>query len=361
MKRLAIVVGVAAMAAMHLCAKPGLLDSARAGIDGLFGAKFGDRLSASAAVIPSGDGTVLSPLDPKEPEFVFQEYFASAFPQTRVIVGFIGVDIFEDDELDKCNAAYNRCKAAIEKRFGKKMGNFPTPESNLVSSQTVLKNCGAELAGSRFFMLQAIKNDSGGYILRFIALDLKATKEVVAQYQQVAKSQPQLDGLFGRKLGARAPASNDEVALAGGMRIQQFEPEKRFLDFSVYGITILPQSRKICGVFAVSDFEDRFSATECFSRACSLLEKKFGQQMTDASANFDSTKPDDDGEQIFKCSAMCFMKSLRFIEVHCLKDVDDDVFRVRISAYDQSLRDALESEKRRTGVESADKDALDAL
>ena len=58
---------------------------------------------------------------------------------------------------------------------------------------------------------------------------------------------------------------------------------------------------------------------------------------------------------------MPFPNSMRFIEVHCLRDVDDKVFQVRIKAYDQSLLDALDSEMKLLKREKDDEAALDAL
>jgi hypothetical protein len=367
MKKLLLIVGLAVMAGVPLLAKQSFLDSLRASsqvvrLDGLFGVKFGDRIPSDATVIPSGDGTLMSPLDPTEPELVFQGYFAMLIPQTRVVVGLVGVDEYADNEHAKCNAAFAKCKKAIEARFEKKMKSLPPTDSGVGDSLTVLENCALELADNRFLFLQTLKGNSGGYIFRFIAMDPKAAREAVEQHQRTVKSVPPLDGLFGRSLGVKAAVSEDEETMAGGMRVQTFVPDKKFLDFTCYGLQILPQSRKVSGIFAWNDYEERYQATECFTKVCQLVERKFGLKFTDVSSNFDSTQPDEDGEQMLKCAVMSFPNSLRFVEVHCFRDVDDNVFRIRISAYDQSLLDALESEnKKAKKPEQSDESALDAL
>ena len=226
--------------------------------------------------------------------------------------------------------------------------------------QTVLLNCGLELANKKFMMLQTIKNDPGGYTVRLIFLDIKAIQEPVEKAIKEADSLPALEGLFGKKLAARVRVSADEAVMANGMYLQCFEPEKKFLDFNLYALHILPQSRKICEIVAINDFKDRFSATACYAKVCQLMDKKFGRKMTDASSNFDSTKPDADGEQMIKCAVIVFPNSKRGIEVHCLWDVDDKVFRVRITASDLLLLNALESEKRGANKD-LDAKALDAL
>ncbi len=348
------------MASFPAFAKSSLSDIHNPRLDGLFGYKFGDRMPENAAVLPSGDGTLLASIEPKHPEFPFQQYFACLLPQTRVIVGFTAADNFQDDEFVLCNAAYVRCKGAIEARYDKKMRYFSPGKSGLTGQQTVLLNCGLEFADKKFMMLQTIKNDPGGYILRLIVLDIKAIEEPMEKMKQKMSSLPALEGLFGQKLAARVPFSADETVLANGLCLQLFEPEKKFLDFNVYALHILPRSRKTCEILAVKDFDDRFSAIACHAKVCRLLEKKFGLKMTDAIANFDSTKPDADGEQMIKCAVIVFGESKRGIEVHCFWDVDDKTFRVRIVAIDILLVSALESE-----VKSANKDsdakAIDAL
>ena len=362
MKKLVSVVVLAAMTSVSSFAESQLFKRRTVSrFDGLFGAKFGERMPSNAAVIPAGDGTLVSELEPKEPEFVFQDYFASLLPQTHVIVGFIGVDTFKANELVKCNEAYDRCKKAVEARFGKKMTVIPPTESGVGEAQTVLRNCIVEVTNDRAVMLQSLKEASGGYLFRLFAFDAKAARTTIKQHEMAEKSIPPLEGLFGRQLGEKVPVSADETSLAEGWHFQTFEPEKKFLDFNIYAVMILPRSRKVGMVVAVQDFNERFLASECFKRVCQLLEKKFNQKMTDTSSNFSSTKPDADGEQIFKATTMSFPHSLRFIEVHCLRDVDDKVFRVRITASDQSLISALDSEKKALEREKSDKAALDAL
>ena len=362
MKKVVSIVAMAVMAGVSSFAELPLFPMQKeVGFDGLFGVKFGERMPSNVAVTPSPDGTLLTQLEPKDPEFVFQEYYACLLPQTYVVVGFAAADTFKDGELDKCNEAYGRCRKAVEKRFGKKMDVIPPTESVTGEAQTTLRNCVVEVSKGRMVILQTIKNASGGYLMRLIALDLKASKAAVSQSKVAAKSIPPLEGLFGRRLGEKVSVSKDEESLAEGWRIQSFEPEKKFLDFEIYAVMILPKSRRTGLVFTVKNFDERFEASECFTRVCQLLEKKFKQKMTDVSSNFDGTKPDEDGEQIFKASAMPFPNSMRFIEVHCLKDVDDKVFRVRIKAYDQSLLDALDSEMKLLKREKDDEAALDAL
>ncbi len=360
MKRLVLLASLAVMATVPAFAKSNLFDDPDPKPGELFGYKFGDRMPANAAVLPSGDGMLLSQIDPKHPEFFFQQYFVCLLPETRVIVGFSAADTFQDDEFAKCNIAYVRCKKAIETHFGKKMKSFPPSKAGLTDQQTVLQNCGVELADKKFMMLQTIKNEPGGYIVRMIFLDIKAIQKPVEKAIKEADSLPALEGLFGRKLAARVPVSADEELLANGMYLQLFEPEKKFLDFNVYALHILPRSRKICEIVAITDFADRHSAIACHAEVCRLLEKKFGRKITDASSNFDTTKPDADGEQMIKCSVIVFPNAKRGIEAHCLWDVDDKVFRVRIAAIDILLLNAVESEKRETNKNS-DAKALDAL
>ena len=360
MKKIVLIIGFAALASVPSFAKTSLLGFFDSRLDGLFGYKFGDRLPSNIATIPSGDGTLLAPIDPKKPEFAFQEYFVCVVPQTRVIVGFAAADTFADDEIESCKKAFARSKRVIEDRFGRKLVKLPSAKKELIHSQSVIQEYGLELADKRWVMLQIVKNNPGNYILRFIALNMNTAEGVVEHYMQEVKSLPPLDGLFGKRLGAQIPISDGETVLANGLSLQIFEPDKKFLDFSLYALQILPRSRKVCGILAVKDFEDRFSATECYTKVCRLLEMKFGQKLTDASSNFDSTKPDGDGEQMIKCAVLVFPSSLRFIEVHCFKDVDEKVFRVRILANDQALVSALESEKKAKDRDS-DAKALDAL
>ena len=95
--------------------------------DGLFGFKFGDRLVVGTdhTVIPAGDGTLLATIEPKKPEFIFQQYFLSLIPKTNVIIGFSGVSTFESGEKSKCDKEYDSCRETIEKYFKIKMrSNF---------------------------------------------------------------------------------------------------------------------------------------------------------------------------------------------------------------------------------------------
>lgn len=362
MKKRALIVGLAFLAGVPLFAESSFEDRFGTRLNGLFGAKFGDRVPSSAPVIPSGDGTLLTPLDPKRPEFSFQGYFAYILPQTRAIVGFCGADVFSGNEEDKCNEAYARKRKAIEDRFNKKMRTFPPSKSGVGNSMSVLCNCGVELPGPLWAMLQVTKDISGEYSLRFIALDIKACRGAVEDSRERAKNLPPLNSLFGRTLGETVAVSENEMTLANGMCIQVFEPEKKFLDFETYVVHVLPKSRKISAIVAVNNFKDRFDASECFTKVCQLLEIKFGQKLTDTSGQFDASKPDEDGELTIKAFVMSFPESSRFIEVDLLKDVDENVFRIRISASDLLLAGALESEKRSTtGRKSDDAAALDAL
>ncbi len=362
MKKRALIVGLAFLAGVPLFAETSLRDHFGTRPNGFFGAKFGERVPASAPVVPSGDGTLLTPLDPKQPEFSFQEYYAYILPQTRAIVGFCGADVFNGDEEDKCNEAYARKRKVIEARYNKKMITLPPVKSGVGDSMSVLRNCGVNLPGGRLVALQVTKDISGDYTLRFIALDIKACRGTVEDSRERAKTLPPLNGLFGRRLGETVAVSDEEVTLANGMCIQAFEPEKKFLDFEIYVLHVLPKSRKINAIVAVNNFKDRFDANECFTKVCQLLEIKFGQKLTDASSQFDASKPDEDGELMIKACVMSFPGSSRFIEVDFLKDVDENVFRVRISASDLLLAGALESEMRSTTRrKSDDAAALDAL
>ena len=121
MKKVVSIVAMAVMAGVSSFAELPLFPMQKeVGFDGLFGVKFGERMPSNVAVTPSPDGTLLTQLEPKDPEFVFQEYYACLLPQTYVVVGFAAADTFKDGELDKCNEAYGRCRKAVEKRFGKK-------------------------------------------------------------------------------------------------------------------------------------------------------------------------------------------------------------------------------------------------
>lgn len=360
MKNLALLVSLAIMAVPSF-SEAGLQDYFNVHLDGLFGYKFGDRVPSTMAVIPSGDGLLLAQAEPKEPEFAFQEYFVIILPQTRVVVGFCAANTYKDDERERCDNAYSRYQTAVQSRFKKKMTTIPPTESGTGDSQSVIKNCIVELADSRFVMLQMLKNNPGGYLLRLTAVDAKRARGPVKQHERRVESVTPLDGLFGRKLGEKVPVSDDETTVANGLCLQVFSPPKQFLDFNIYVLQILPQSRKTLGIVAIKEYTERFPATECYAKVCQLLERKFGLKMTDASSNFDATKPDADGELMIKVAVMSFPNSLRFIEVHCLKDIDDNVFRVRILATDQALANALEAEKKALDLEKSDAKALDAL
>ncbi|MBO7687614.1 MAG: hypothetical protein J6V72_14575 [Kiritimatiellae bacterium] len=361
MKRLALIAGLAVMASFPAFAKSSLPDTHNPRLDELFGYKFGDRMPENAPVSPSGDGTLLATIKPKHPEFPFQQYFAYLLPQTHVIVGFAAADTFQDDEFTQCHAAYARCKKAIETRFGKKMKSFPPPQDGLADQQVDLLRCNVEFADKKVMVLHVFKNNPGGYNLRLIALDKEAIQESMEGMKQIVDSPPAPEGLFGQKLAVRAPVSADEMVLAG-ICVQSFEPEKKFLDFDVYLLQILPRSRKIFRIMAGKEFEDRFSAIECHAKVCRLLEKKFGQKMTDVTSNFDSTKPDAGGQQVIKCAVIAFSNPKREIMARCFWNVDDDdkIFRVQVVASDILLVNALESE-----IKSANKDsdagAIDAL
>ena len=329
--------------------------------DGLFGFKFGDRLIGSGhTVIPAGDGTLLATIEPKKPEFIFQQYFLCLLPKTNVIIGFCGVDTFESGEKSKCDKEYDSCREMIEKHFKIKMKSINPTDSGVGDAMTVIRNCAFVFKDERTLAIQMLKDISGDYTIRFIAVDITSAKRPVQEAKTLAKSSS-LEGLFGRKLGVKAPVSEDETKLANGMCLQVFEPEKKFLDFGTYVMHILPHSRRTCGIVAVNILKERFPATECFSETCRLLEMKFKVPMTDLSSNYDPNKPDEDGEQMIKVAAITFPGSSRMITVECLKDVDANDFRVRLSALDLILQGALESEQKASAKAKSDAKALDAL
>ncbi len=329
--------------------------------DGLFGFKFGDRLVGSGhTVIPAGDGTLLATIEPKKPEFIFQQYFLCLIPKTNVIVGFCGASSFEPGEKSKCDKEYDSCREKVENHFKIKMKSIKQTASGVGDSMTVIRNCAFVFKDERTLAIQMLKDISGGYTIRFAAVDIKSAKSSVLEAKAIADSSS-FEGLFGRKLGVKVPVSEDETKVANGLCLQVFEPEKKFLDYSTYAIQILPHSRRTCGIVAINILNERFPATECFSETCRLLEKKFNLSMTDISSNYDTSKPDEDGEQMIKAAAMTFPGSSRMISVECLKDVDENDFRVRLSALDLVLHGTLESEQKAAAKAKADAKALDAL
>ncbi|MBR0197371.1 MAG: hypothetical protein IJQ34_04495 [Kiritimatiellae bacterium] len=361
MKKFTLALGMAVLAAISAFAFGNRSFTAPAKLTGLFGVKFGDRMPSDKASIPSPDGTLLVVLEPKTPEFEFENYFACIHAQTRSVLGMCGINTYERDRLSTCNAAYSRTKRLIERRLGIYLEETGPVESGVGDAQVVVKSCATILSENIVVGLQTLKDQGGNLSLRFIALDLKGSQETLQKSEETAKNVSPLNGLFGRTLGQVARVSSDEIALSGGICLQAFVPDKKFLDFDTYAVHILPKSRKICAIVAVCDFKERFSATECYEKSCKLLEKKFGLTMSDLSASFNSSTPDEDGEIMLKCAAMSFPNSLRYVEVDCFKDVDDNVFRVRISASDEALVGLQETESRDRKQDSAEQDALDAL
>ena len=306
-------------------------------LEGLFGVKFGESMPSNAVVMPRGDGTLCAVLTPKNPEFAFQKYHAMLNSETRVVIGFIGEDIFDDAEQVKCNEAYDRSKREIEARFKKTMKDLPPTMSGISNSANVLNVCGVMLPGEKGVLLLNVKTDGGNCILNLIALDMNAANETEAWHRQHVKSVRPLEGLFGRKLGDQIPLSKDEKLLANGLHYLAFEPEKKFLDFDIYGVYVLPKNRKTSQIAAEKSFAESLQASECFASACQLLEREFGVKAMDVTSNFDKTVPDRDGELVVKAAVMAFPDSSRFIEVCCVQVAGENGFRVRVVAYDAML------------------------
>lgn len=282
-------------------------------------------------------------------------------PKTRSVCGYVATSDFSAEEKAKCQKVYQLHCQKISARFGKVKDISESASPTGKDIDKVLRACAVMLQDRVALSLYEIKLGGGGYQVQLIAIDVKRSKSVVEETKSLANAMTPLAGLFGKKLGAVCRKNEDEVAIASGAVVQTFAPEKRFLGFGTYVVQCLPKSRKVFAITAVCDFEERFEAVKCYADVCRLLEKKFGLKFADATANFTTDRPDEDGEQMLKAAAMAFPGSMRFLEVHCLKDVDDGVFRVRFTAEDVELMQSLDSERKALKQDQAERDALDAL
>lgn len=329
--------------------------------DGFFGLKFGERIASDKPTIPSPEGTLLYQIEPKDPDFHFESYWALLLPRTRSVCGFSATSDFSNEEKEKCQMVYQLHSQKILTRFGK-IKDVAVSESPTGSDlDKVLRTRVVVLKDQVIVILYEIKLGSGGYREMLSVLDVKRSKLVVEEAKAQANAIAPLTGLFGKKFGEVCRKGEDEVSIANGAVVQVFEPEKRFLDFKTYAVQCLPKSRKVFAITAICDFEDRSEAIKCYADVSRLLEKKFGLKFADATTNFKTDRPDEDGEQMMRAAAMAFPNSKRYIEIHCLKDVDDDVFRVRFSAEDLQLMELIDSESKTLKQDQAERDALDAL
>ena len=331
------------------------------GVDGFFGLKFGERIASDKPTIPSPDGTLICQIEPKDPEFHFETYCAFLLPKTRSVCGFVATSDFSADEKAKCQKVYQLHCQKISARFGKMKDASDSPSPTGSDLDKVCRAGMFVVPGRMFLFVYEIKLASGGYQVRLLAADINRMRLVVEESKALASATQPLTGLLGKKLGEVCRKDEDEAAVANGAVVQVFEPEKRFLDFKTYAIQCLPKSRKVFAITAICDFEDRLDAVKCYADVSRLLEKKFGLKFADATTNFTTDRPDEDGEQMLKAAVMAFPNSMRYLEIHCLKDVDDDVFRVRFTAEDAQLMQSLDSERKALKQDRAERDALDAL
>lgn len=316
----------------------------KAKLDGMFGVEFGGRVPSDVAVIPSGDGTWLVPFEPAAPELAFSGYYKIVLPKTRVVCGIAAATEFSETEKEKCLATYETYKKNIGQSYGematlnRKPGSYGANGSEQVCQSIV------ECAAKRIITLEIVKSVGGGCMLRLCALDISMTENLFEESKQAAAELPSLDGLFGMKLGMRIEPTEKEEMLAEGYGVQLFTPDEPFLDFELYAIKFLPKSRKAYEIVAVHSCETRFAASESFESACRQMENMFKQKMTDITAYFNTTGPDEDGEQRLKAVMITFPNSLRFLLIEQVRNIDDGAFRVRITAHDKKLFDTLESE-----------------
>lgn len=194
------------------------------------------------------------------------------------------------------------------------------------------------------------------FLLSNIAVNPAVQKDV-KQHQKLKV--PKFEGIFGRVLGEEVPISNNEMTLPNGMRLLQYEPEKKFLDFDIYVVHVLPKSRKTSHIIAYKNFEDSTAANECFINVCQLLEKKFDHKMRDLTSLINNTG---DGTRIIKATSMNFPFSTSLIEVDW--KVENGKYVILIDAMDLSLMNLAEKEKNVFEKEQKEKrssEALDAL
>ena len=315
----------------------------RAKLDGMFGVKFGECIPSDVAVSTDATGLLMAFFEPESPDFTFDQYFKYMLPESRVVCGIAGSASFSVNEKEKCLEKYERYKNEIGRRYGemttlrKKIGpsQFGTEE---------ISQCIVECEGERFINLAVEKTIDGRYQLRLIVMDSAMYKKASAEIAQAASERIPLEGLFGRKLGARTEASVDEVRFADGSILQIFEPEERFLDFETYYLTLLPQSRTICGIFAIHPCANESETSECFTSTVRQLEKTFKQNMIDITASCDTAHPDENGEQTLRAAMLAFPRTVRFITVQSVKKVNEGTLFVRVNALDQKLAATLQSE-----------------
>jgi len=367
MKKLALISGLAFLAGISSFAETIDLTRFRRSGCRFFGVELGERMPSDVSTASSPYGMLMAELEPERPEFAFQEYGALLHPKTRIVIAIFGVSAFEAGERDKCDKAYARCKKMLEARFGKEMESVPSKDlAQFARSKAGMllsdpRGCGVKLGRGRCAILVTGKTDDGGHVLSFSVSNAGEAEAVVAKNEELAKSIPPLEGLFGRKFGEKVSPSRDEETEEGAC-IQDFSPERRFLGFRDYWVCILPRSRRVFLIGADRVFDERLSATECFAEVCRLLEKKFKQEMEDASSDIDRTKPDENGMLTIRLARMTFPNAWRSLGVECVKDVEEGTYTVRIMAVDEQLQGALEKEKKRTSAEKdSDAKALDAL
>lgn len=313
----------------------------KAKLDGMFGVKFGERIPSDVAVSTDATGLLMAFFEPESPDFTFDQYVKYMLPKSRVVCGIAA--FFRANEKEKCREKYEQYKNEIGRRYGemttlrKKIGpsQFGTEE---------ISQCIVECEGERFINLAVEKTIDGRYQLRLIVMDSAMYQKASAEIAQAASERIPLEGLFGRKLGARAEVSVNEVRSADGSILQPFEPEERFLDFDTYCLELLPQSRTICGFFAIHPCANESEASECFISAIRQLEKTFNQKMMDMTASCDTTHPDEDGEQTLRTAMLAFPRTVRIIIVQLVKNVNEGTLFVRVNALDQKLAATLQSE-----------------
>jgi len=330
----------------------------KAKLDGMFGVEFGERVHSDAAVIPTEDGTLMAPFEPTAPEFAFSQYLKMALPKTRVVCGIVGVTEFLGHEKEKCLAVYETYKKDIGLRYGEMAAlNRKNGSSGVDGSEEVCQSV-VECAARRIITLMIRKSAGGRYVLQLTAADIDMVEKVVKEWNQEAAELPTLEGLFGMSLGMRIEPTENEEMFANGSGVQLFTPSEPFLDFELYAIKFLPKSRVVFEITAVHTCKTRFAASEIFTKATRQIENMFKQKTTDITANFNTTGPDEIGEQRIKAAMIAFPNTWRFLFIEQVKDVDCDVCRVRVTAHDRRLFSILESEVK--ALDAADASGLGA-
>ena len=337
-RKMVLIAGLALMAGTQSCVCVDRQFFGGDRLEGLFGVKFGESMPSNAVVIPICNGMFITNLKPMEPEFTFQEYQATLNSETRVVIGFMCMDRFGDDELAKCNEAYERSKRAVKARLKKTMKEFPPVDPGAGSPSLILRNCEVTLPGNEKVWLQIAKMKIGGYQLRFTVYDMNLAKGTLDRLRNILNTIPPLEGFLGRKFGELVPLSKEGKPMVNGRHFLGFEPEEKFLDFEYYEIHFLPKSRKTSAVVAIKKFSEISQANECFTSVCQCLEKMFGLMAMDVTSNYDTTKPNEkSGDQVVKVAGLVFPGSTRLIEVQCMKVVRENIFHVRVLASDNNL------------------------